>query len=142
MNAPQIAMFPASLADRYLGPTTVRGVTEDMAMAREEVRGLVLSALTFESIEKALRIANDTPYGLSAGVWSANIDTRMSVARDVRPGTVWVNTFMEDCPELPFGGYKRSGLGRELGKRDRGLYRGNDSPVSSRPAHRMVGRLS
>ena len=107
----------ASNAGQYLDPTIIRGVTEDMAIAREEVFGPVLSVLTFESIEKALHIANNTPYGLSAGVWSASIDTCMSVARGVRSGTVWVNTFMEGYPELPFGGYKQSGLGRELGKR-------------------------
>ncbi|TIU91010.1 MAG: aldehyde dehydrogenase family protein, partial [Mesorhizobium sp.] len=107
----------ASSAGQYLDPTIIRGVTEDMAIAREEVFGPVLSVLTFESIEEALRIANNTPYGLSAGVWSASIDTCMSVARNVRSGTVWVNTFMEGYPELPFGGYKQSGLGRELGKR-------------------------
>ncbi|TIW13669.1 MAG: aldehyde dehydrogenase family protein, partial [Mesorhizobium sp.] len=107
----------ASNAGQYLDPTIIRGVTEDMAIAREEVFGPVLSALTFDSIERALHIANNTPYGLSAGVWSASIDTCMSVARSVRSGTVWVNTFMEGYPELPFGGYKQSGLGRELGKR-------------------------
>ncbi|MER8517838.1 aldehyde dehydrogenase family protein [Mesorhizobium sp. M0644] len=106
----------ASSAGQYLDPTIVRDVTEDMAIAREEVFGPVLSVLTFESIERALHIANNTPYGLSAGVWSASIDTCMSVARNVRSGTVWVNTFMEGYPELPFGGYKQSGLGRELGK--------------------------
>jgi acyl-CoA reductase-like NAD-dependent aldehyde dehydrogenase len=107
----------ASNAGQYLDPTIVRNVTEDMAIAREEVFGPVLSVLTFETIEKALHIANNTPYGLSAGVWSASIDNCMSVARGVRSGTVWVNTFMEGYPELPFGGYKQSGLGRELGKR-------------------------
>ncbi|TIP40096.1 MAG: aldehyde dehydrogenase family protein, partial [Mesorhizobium sp.] len=107
----------ASNAGQYLDPTIVRNVSEDMAIAREEVFGPVLSVLTFETIEKALHIANNTPYGLSAGVWSASIDTCMSVARGVRSGTVWVNTFMEGYPELPFGGYKQSGLGRELGKR-------------------------
>ncbi|MER8971580.1 MULTISPECIES: aldehyde dehydrogenase family protein [unclassified Mesorhizobium] len=107
----------ASSAGQYLDPTIVRDVTEDMTIAREEVFGPVLSVLTFESIERALHIANNTPYGLSAGVWSASIDTCMSVARNVRSGTVWVNTFMEGYPELPFGGYKQSGLGRELGKR-------------------------
>jgi len=107
----------ASNAGQYLDPTIIRNVTEDMAIAREEVFGPVLSVLTFETIEKALHIANNTPYGLSAGVWSASIDTCMSVARGVRSGTVWVNTFMEGYPELPFGGYKQSGLGRELGKR-------------------------
>lgn len=107
----------ASNAGDYLDPTIVRGVTEDMTIAREEVFGPVLSVLTFETIEEALRIANNTPYGLSAGVWSAAIDTCMSVARNVRAGTIWVNTFMDGYPELPFGGYKQSGLGRELGKR-------------------------
>ncbi|TIS95264.1 MAG: aldehyde dehydrogenase family protein, partial [Mesorhizobium sp.] len=106
-----------SNAGQYLDPTILRNVTENMAVAREEVFGPVLSVLTFETIEKALHIANNTPYGLSAGVWSASIDTCMSVARGVRSGTVWVNTFMEGYPELPFGGYKQSGLGRELGKR-------------------------
>ena len=133
----------ASNAGQYLDPTIIRGVTEDMAIAREEVFGPVLSVLTFESIEKALHIANNTPYGLSAGVWSASIDTCMSVARGVRSGTVWVNTFMEGYPELPFGGYKQSGhRTRTRQTRRRGLYRGKDNPVSSRPAHRLVGRLS
>ncbi len=107
----------ASSAGDYLAPTIVSGVREDMAIAREEVFGPVLSVLTFETIERALHIANNTPYGLSAGVWSADIDTCRSVARGVRSGTVWVNTFMEGYPELPFGGYKQSGLGRELGRR-------------------------
>jgi acyl-CoA reductase-like NAD-dependent aldehyde dehydrogenase len=107
----------ASSAGHYLDPTVVSGVLPDMAIAREEVFGPVLSVLTFETIEKALHIANDTPYGLSAGVWSRDMDTCMAVARGVRSGTVWVNTFMEGFPELPFGGYKQSGIGRELGKR-------------------------
>ncbi len=104
-------------AGDYLAPTIVTGVKEDMAIAREEVFGPVLSVLSFESIENALRIANDTPYGLSAGVWSKSIETCMTVARGVRAGTVWINTFMDGYPELPFGGYKQSGVGRELGKR-------------------------
>jgi acyl-CoA reductase-like NAD-dependent aldehyde dehydrogenase len=107
----------ASSAGQYLDPTIVSGVTEGMAIAREEVFGPVLSVLSFKTIEEALRIANNTPYGLSAGVWSKDIDTCMTVARGVRTGTVWVNTFMDGYPELPFGGYKQSGLGRELGRR-------------------------
>ena len=107
----------ASNAGQYLDPTIVAGVTENMSIAREEVFGPVLSVLSFKTIEEALRIANDTPYGLSAGVWSKDIDTCMTVARGVRTGTVWVNTFMDGYPELPFGGYKQSGLGRELGRR-------------------------
>lgn len=107
----------AASAGDYLQPTIVSGVTDDMPIASEEVFGPVLSVMTFESTEQALRIANNTPYGLSAGVWSAAMDTCMEVARGVRTGTVWVNTFMEGYPELPFGGYKQSGLGRELGRR-------------------------
>ena len=110
------AELPSNAGD-YLSPTIVSEVTDDMSIARDEVFGPVLSVLTFESIEKALHVANNTPYGLSAGVWSANIDTCMTVARGVRAGTVWVNTFMDGYPELPFGGYKQSGVGRELGKR-------------------------
>jgi len=106
-----------SSAGQYLDPTIVAGVRPNMAIAREEVFGPVLSVLAFDTIEQALAIANDTPYGLSAGVWSGSIDTCMEIARGVRSGTVWVNTFMEGYPELPFGGYKQSGLGRELGKR-------------------------
>ena len=104
-------------AGQFMNPTILSGVTEDMAVAREEVFGPVLSILTFESIEEALRIANNTPYGLSTGVWSKDIDTCMTTARSVRAGTVWVNTFMDGTPELPFGGAKQSGLGRELGRR-------------------------
>lgn len=107
----------ASSAGDYLSPTIVSGVRPDMSIARDEVFGPVLSVLTFRGEEEALRIANNTAYGLSAGVWSANIDTCMSIARGVRTGTVWVNTFMDGYPELPFGGYKQSGVGRELGKR-------------------------
>lgn len=107
----------ASDAGDYLSPTIVSGVTDAMTIAREEVFGPVLSVLAFSTLDEAQRIANNTPYGLSAGVWSKDIDTCMTVARGVRAGTVWVNTFMDGYPELPFGGYKQSGIGRELGKR-------------------------
>ncbi len=106
----------ASAAGQYMTPTVVTGVKPDMAIAREEVFGPVLSVLAFERIEEALRLADLTDYGLSAGVWSRDIDTAMTVARSVRTGTVWVNTFMDGYPELPFGGMKQSGIGRELGK--------------------------
>lgn len=107
----------AASAGDYLQPTIVSDVRDDMAIASEEVFGPVLSVLRFKTADEALRLANATPYGLSAGVWSADIDTCLTIARGVRAGTVWVNTFMDGTPELPFGGYKQSGLGRELGKR-------------------------
>jgi acyl-CoA reductase-like NAD-dependent aldehyde dehydrogenase len=101
---------------QFMAPTILSGVTTDMAVAREEVFGPVLSVLTFETVEEAVQIANDVDYGLSAGVWSQNFDTCMTIGRKVRAGTIWMNTFMDGTPELPFGGFRQSGLGRELGK--------------------------
>jgi betaine-aldehyde dehydrogenase len=87
-----------------------------MAIAKEEIFGPVLSVLTFDTAEQAIEIANGTPYGLSASIWTRDFDTALSASRRIRAGTVWVNTFMDGYPELPFGGYKESGQGRELGR--------------------------
>lgn len=100
----------------FMAPTVLSGVTPAMAVAREEVFGPVLSVLTFGDMAEAVRIANGTEYGLSAAVWSRDFDTCVTVGRNIRAGTVWMNTFMDDASELPFGGYKQSGLGRELGR--------------------------
>lgn len=101
---------------QFMAPTILSGVKPDMAVAREEVFGPVLSVLTFETKEEAIRIANATDYGLSAGVWSRDFDTCLTIGRRVRAGTVWMNTFMDGASELPFGGYRQSGMGRELGR--------------------------
>ncbi|KNY17239.1 sorbosone dehydrogenase [Shinella sp. SUS2] len=101
---------------QFMAPTILSGVQPDMAVAREEVFGPVLSVLTFETTEEAIRIANAIDYGLSAGVWSRDFDTCLTIGRKVRAGTVWMNTFMDGASELPFGGYRQSGLGRELGR--------------------------
>ncbi|MGD9477234.1 aldehyde dehydrogenase family protein [Shinella sp. G-2] len=101
---------------QFMAPTILSGVTPDMAVAREEVFGPVLSVLTFETTDEAIRIANAIDYGLSAGVWSRDFDTCLTIGRKVRAGTVWMNTFMDGASELPFGGYRQSGLGRELGR--------------------------
>jgi acyl-CoA reductase-like NAD-dependent aldehyde dehydrogenase len=87
-----------------------------MAIAKEEVFGPVLSILTFESTAEAIALANGTLYGLSAAVWSRDFDTCVTVARGIKAGTVWINTFLEGHAELPFGGYRESGIGRELGR--------------------------
>ncbi|WP_234186317.1 aldehyde dehydrogenase family protein [Shinella sp. NM-101] len=100
---------------QFMAPTILSGVQPDMAVAREEVFGPVLSVLTFETTDEAIRIANAIDYGLSAGVWSRDFDTCLTIGRKVRAGTVWMNTFMDGASELPFGGYRQSGLGRELG---------------------------
>ena len=101
---------------QFMAPTILSGVQPDMAVAREEVFGPVLSVLTFETTEEAIRIANAIDYGLSAGVWSRDFDTCLTIGRKLRAGTVWMNTFMDGASELPFGGYRQSGLGRELGR--------------------------
>lgn len=101
---------------QFMAPTILSGVLPEMTVAREEVFGPVLSVLTFETTDEAIRIANAIDYGLSAGVWSRDFDTCLTVGRKVRAGTVWMNTFMDGASELPFGGYRQSGLGRELGR--------------------------
>jgi len=101
---------------QFMAPTILSAVRPDMAVAREEVFGPVLSVLTFETTEEAISIANAIDYGLSAGVWSRDFDTCLMIGRSVRAGTIWMNTFMDGAAELPFGGYRQSGLGRELGR--------------------------
>jgi betaine-aldehyde dehydrogenase len=100
----------------FMTPTILDGVTPDMSIAQDEVFGPVLSVLTFGSIDEAIAIANQASYGLSASVWSRDLDTVTKVGRKVRAGTIWANTFMDGYAELPFGGSKQSGLGRELGR--------------------------
>src|SRR5699024_5880376 len=92
-------------------------VREDMAIAREEIFGPVVVVLPFTDLQDAIRIANDTPYGLAATVWSRDIDDALTVARSVRAGTVAVNGSSEGDITTPFGGYKESGFGG----RDNGL---------------------
>lgn len=104
------------LDGRFYQPTVVAGVTPDMAIAREEVFGPVLSVLTFRTEDEAIELANNAAYGLSAGVWSLDVHTCLNFARKVRAGTIWTNTWMDGFAELPFGGVKESGLGRELGR--------------------------
>ncbi|TPW27621.1 aldehyde dehydrogenase family protein [Martelella alba] len=103
------------LGDQFYLPTVVRGVTPDMAIAREEVFGPVLSVLTFRTLDEAIALANDASFGLSAGVWSENIHTCLEFSRRVQAGTVWTNSWMDGFPEVTFGGMKESGQGREIG---------------------------
>lgn len=111
-----VLAVPGMEKGRFYQPTVVAGVTPDMAIAREEVFGPVLSVLTFRTEDEAIQLANDAAFGLSAGVWSRDIHTCLNFARRVRAGTVWTNTWMDGFAELPFGGVKESGLGRELGR--------------------------
>ena len=100
----------------YVEPTVFMDVTNDMTIAREEIFGPVLAVIAYDDEEDAVRIANDSDYGLSAGVWSASEDRAMAVARRIRAGTVNVNGGNFYGADAPFGGYKQSGLGREMGR--------------------------
>lgn len=101
---------------RYFEPTIFSGVTKEMSIAKEEIFGPVLSILEFDTLEEAIEIANSTLFGLSSGIWTKNINDAIRFSRAVRSGTVWVNCWMDGFPEMSFGGYKESGLGRELGR--------------------------
>src|SRR5216683_2280372 len=99
----------------WVEPTIFTDVANGMTIAREEIFGPVLAVIRCESTEQAIRIANDTEYGLSAGVWSTDTQLALDVAGQLEAGTVWVNDWHMISAAYPFGGFKQSGLGRELG---------------------------
>ncbi|MCL4168696.1 UNVERIFIED_CONTAM: hypothetical protein GTU68_047908 [Idotea baltica] len=100
----------------FLEPSIVTGVTPDMTIANEEVFGPVLSVLKFSSDEDAISIANGTPYGLVGGVFTRDLDRATTAARQLRAGQVFVNEWYAGGVETPFGGYGKSGYGREKGR--------------------------
>ncbi len=91
------------------------GVRPEMTIAQEEIFGPVLAALTFDDVDEAIALGNQTIYGLAAGVWTQDVKKAHRVAHGLRAGTVWVNTYNRYDPAAPFGGYKQSGFGRDLG---------------------------
>ena len=99
----------------YMAPTIFDDVRPEMTIAREEIFGPVLSVMSFDDEEEALRTANDNPLGLGSAVWTTDLDRAIRVARRLRVGDVWVNTHYVRLAESPFGGVKGSGIGRELG---------------------------
>ena len=100
----------------YVAPTIFTKVDPAFSIAREEIFGPVLSVIEFETVERAIEIANATPYGLSAGVWTRDLDKAFRFGRALDAGTVEVNTYMAGAPELPLAGRKDSGLGHERGR--------------------------
>jgi aldehyde dehydrogenase (NAD+) len=109
---------PCELPDRgfWFAPTIFTGVTQAHRIAREEIFGPVLSVLTFRTPDEAIEKANNTPYGLSAGIWTEKGSRILAVADRLRAGVIWANTFNKFDPTSPFGGYKESGYGREGGR--------------------------
>jgi aldehyde dehydrogenase (NAD+) len=109
---------PCQLPDRgyWFAPTLFTGVSQSHRIAREEIFGPVLSVLTFRTPEEAVAKANNTPYGLSAGVWTEKGSRILWLAQRLRAGVVWANTYNRFDPGSPFGGYRESGFGREGGR--------------------------
>ena len=114
----QIWSAPCALPNRgfWFAPTIFTGVTQAHRIAREEIFGPVLSVLTFRTPQEAIDKANNTPYGLSAGIWTDKGSKILWAARELRAGVIWANTFNKFDPASPFGGYKESGWGREGGR--------------------------
>ena len=101
----------------FIEPTIFGDVKNDMRIAREEIFGPVLSVLTFDDVDEVIEQANNNPYGLAAAVWTRDVKKAHTVSRRLKAGTVWINTYGLMDASLPFGGYKSSGFGRELGAR-------------------------
>jgi acyl-CoA reductase-like NAD-dependent aldehyde dehydrogenase len=99
----------------FVAPTIFTDVKPDMTIFREEIFGPVLAVSTFDSEEEAITLANDTSYGLAGGLWTKDVDKVHGVARRLRCGTLYVNTYLDWSCQLPFGGSNQSGIGRELG---------------------------
>src|SRR6202008_2487173 len=104
----------------WFAPTVFTNVAQSYRIAQEEIFGPVLSVLTFRTPDEAIEKANNTPYGLSAGVWTDKGSKNMWIAKHLPAGFVWCNTFNQFDPTSPFGGYRESGFGRECGVH--GLY--------------------
>jgi aldehyde dehydrogenase (NAD+)/phenylacetaldehyde dehydrogenase len=99
----------------FVRPTVFDAVSPEMTIAREEIFGPVLAVLPFDDPSEVVAVANGTVYGLAAGVWTRDVSKAHRLARALKAGTVWINTYNLYDPGLPFGGYKQSGFGRELG---------------------------
>jgi len=113
----------SELGDGYfISPTIFTNVDNRMRIAQEEIFGPVLGVQVFEDVEEVIQRCNDTIYGLAAGVWTSNLRTAQLMSRRLKAGTVWVNCYNVMDDAVPFGGYKFSGIGREMGSYALDLY--------------------
>jgi aldehyde dehydrogenase (NAD+) len=100
----------------FIEPTVFAEVSNDMRLAQEEIFGPVLAIIPFDSEDEAIAIANGTSFGLASGIWTRDINRAMRVSRAMRSGLVWINTYRAVAAQMPFGGVKDSGFGRERGE--------------------------
>jgi aldehyde dehydrogenase (NAD+) len=105
-----------ALSKGYFIAPTVLAATNDMNIAQTEIFGPVLTVIRFKNEEEAIQIANDTVYGLASGVWTSDLNRAHRMARAIKAGVVWINTYRSSAAQAPFGGYKQSGYGRERGE--------------------------
>lgn len=136
---------PAVNGGYYYEPTVLTGAGNDSFIAREEVFGPVACVVPYRDVDEAVRLANDNPYGLCAAVWGSEVGDARRVASRLQAGTVWINDCNVLSPETPFGGFKQSGIGRELGVeglaefvQSRHVYTAGDAEPSTR-AYALVG---
>ena len=113
---------PTLAAGSYFEPTVLAGMSNDMRAVREEIFGPVQTVVAFDDEAEALRIANDSPYGLAGMLWTSDLDRTLRMTEAWRTGMVWVNCFFERDLRLPFGGEKASGVGREGGSHSREFF--------------------
>jgi aldehyde dehydrogenase (NAD+) len=99
----------------YVSPTIFADVNDKMTIAKEEIFGPVIAAMPYDNVDELIQRANNSPFGLAAGVWTENLLNAHYIAENLRVGTVWVNCYNVFEVASPFGGYKQSGLGREMG---------------------------
>ena len=125
------AEVPGCEGGFFVEPTIIADVTNDMRVAREEIFGPVLSVIKFSTTEEAIEIANDSDYGLSAGIWTEDLIEAQHLARELQAGSVWINDWHMMRTDAPFGGYKQSGYGREFSKSSLDSYTETKSISSS-----------